>query len=36
MIGMRDVFGQTGDPDELIAHYGMDVPAIIAAAKKLI
>jgi transketolase len=35
MIGLRDTFGQTGDPDELLAHYGMDVPAIVAAAKKL-
>jgi transketolase len=36
MIGMRDTFGQTGEPEELIVHYGMDVPAIIAAAKKLV
>ena len=36
MIGLRDTFGQTGDPEELIAHYGMDIPAIVAAAKKLV
>lgn len=30
-IGVHDVFGQSGTPDELIAHYGMDVPAITAA-----
>ena len=36
MIGMRDSFGQSGEPDELMAHYGMDVPAIMAAAKKLV
>jgi len=35
MVGLRDTFGQTGEPDELIVHYGMDVSAIIAAAKKL-
>jgi transketolase len=35
MVGMRDTFGQSGEPDELIAHYGMDIPAIISAAKKL-
>ena len=34
-IGIHDVFGQSGEPDELIAHYKMDTPAIIAAAKKL-
>ena len=36
MIGMRDTYGQSGEPDELMAHYGMDVPAIMAAAKKLV
>jgi transketolase C-terminal domain/subunit len=36
MIGLRDTFGQTGDPEELLAHYGMDILAIVAAAKKLI
>ena len=36
MIGMHDTFGQSGDPEELVAHYGMDIPAIVAAAKKLI
>ena len=36
MIGMRDTFGQSGEPEELMAHYGMDVPSIIAAAKKFI
>ncbi len=33
-VGIDDVFGQSGEPDELVAHYGMDVPAIIAAATK--
>jgi len=35
-IGIHDQFGQSGEPEELIAHYGMDVPSIVAAAKKLI
>jgi len=34
-IGIQDQFGQSGEPDELIAHYGMDVPSIVAAAQKL-
>jgi transketolase len=32
-IGVHDQFGQSGEPDELIAHYKMDVPAIEAAAQ---
>ena len=35
-IGIHDQFGQSGEPDELIAHYGMDIPSIVAAGKKLI
>lgn len=35
-IGIQDQFGQSGEPDELIAHYGMDVPSIVAAGMKLI
>jgi transketolase len=35
-IGVKDQFGQSGSPDELIAHYGMNVSSIIAAAKKLV
>lgn len=35
-IGIQDQFGQSGDPDELIAHYGMDVPSIVAAGHKLV
>lgn len=34
-IGIHDEFGQSGEPDELIAHYGMGISAIVAAAKKL-
>ncbi len=35
-IGVRDVFGQSGEPEELIVHYGMDIPSIVAAAQKVI
>jgi len=33
-IGVQDRFGQSGDPVELIEHYGMGTTAIVAAAKK--
>lgn len=35
-IGVHDVFGQSGTPQELIEHYGMGVTHITAAAKKVI
>jgi transketolase len=35
-VGIRDVFGQSGEPNELISHYGMDTKAIIDAVKRLI
>ena len=35
-VGMQDVFGESGKPDELIAKYGMDMPAILAAAQRAI
>lgn len=34
-IGVDDQFGQSGEPDELLAHYGMDVGAIKEAVKKI-
>jgi transketolase len=34
-IGVQDKFGQSGTPDELIAHYGMDVPDIVKAVMSL-
>jgi transketolase len=34
-VGIQDQFGQSGEPEELISHYGMDVPAIVAAAQSL-
>jgi len=33
-VGVLDQFGQSGEMDELNAHYQMDVPAITAAAKR--
>lgn len=35
-IGVQDQFGQSGEPEELIAHYGMDVPSIVAAGRRAI
>ena len=34
-LGVHDTFGQSGEPDELLEHYGMSEKAIIAAAQKL-
>jgi len=33
-IGVRDVFGESGTPDELFDRYGLSKPHIVAAAKK--
>ena len=33
-VGVHDQFGQSGNMDELNAHYGMDVPAILQAAER--
>ncbi len=35
-IGVKDVFGQSGTPDELIEHYGMGESHIKEAVKKVI
>ncbi len=35
-IGVRDRFGQSGAPDELIEHYGMGVSHIMAAVEKVL
>ncbi len=35
-IGMQDVFGESGNPWDLIKKYGMDVKDIVRAAKKVI
>lgn len=35
-IGMQDRFGESGEPDELLKHFSLDAPAIVAAAQKLL
>ncbi len=35
-IGVHDKFGQSGTPDELVAHYGMDTSHIKLAVKKVL
>lgn len=34
-LGIADEFGQSGEPDELLAHYGLDVAHVVAAARKI-
>jgi transketolase len=35
-VGIKDVFGESGEPNELIEHFGMGVKDIKAAVKKVI
>ena len=35
-VGVQDKFGQSGTQEELIAYYGIDAKAVIAAAKKVV
>jgi len=35
-VGIRDQFGQSGTPTELLTHYGMDVKTIIKAVHKVL
>jgi len=35
-VGMPNSFGQSGEPDELLAHYGMKAKDIVKAVKKVI
>jgi transketolase len=35
-VGVRDAFGQSGTPEELLKHYGLDESGIIAAVKKVL
>ena len=35
-VGMPDHFGESGEPNELIAKWGMDSKAIISAVKKVL
>jgi transketolase len=34
MVGMQDTFGESGEPGELLAKYGMDTAAIVAATRR--
>lgn len=34
-LGLNDEFGQSGEPDELLAHYGLSAPHIAEEARKL-
>ena len=35
MVAVRDQFGQSGEPEELIRHYGLDATAIVEAVKRV-
>ena len=35
-IGMPDCFGESGEPDELLKHFGLDADHIILAVKEII
>ena len=35
-VGVRDQFGQSGKPTELLEHYGMGISHIKEAVKKLL
>lgn len=35
-VGVQDRFGESGNPDELIAHFGMGVGAIVKAVQKVV
>ncbi len=35
-IGIKDVFGESGKPDDLLAKFGMDVDDLVSAAKTMI
>lgn len=36
MVGMKDRFGESGEPDELLAHFGLDDGGIRKAVEKLL
>jgi len=35
-VGVQDVFGESGEPDELIEHFGMGIDSIIEKAKSIV
>jgi transketolase len=36
MVGMPNCFGESGEPDELIEKYGMDVQSVVRAVRKVV
>lgn len=36
MLGVQNQFGQSGTPEELLVHYGLDAPHIVEAVRSLI
>ncbi len=36
IVGVRDQFGQSGTPEELLAHYKLDAAAVVAAVRDMI
>ncbi len=36
MLGMDNAFGQSGTAEQLLSHYGLDAPAIVARSQELI
>ena len=35
-LGITDQFGQSGEPDELLAHYKLDIASIVEAGEKIV
>jgi transketolase len=35
-VGVRDRFGESGEPEELISYFGLDTPGIVAAARRVL
>ena len=35
-VGVKDQFGQSGDPSELLTHYELDAPAIVRAVEQVL
>jgi transketolase len=35
-VGVNDRFGESGEPDELIGFFGLDAPAIVATAERVV
>jgi transketolase len=36
LVGVQDVFGTSGDPEDLMAHFGLTAPDIVAAAHEVL